>query len=448
MALYNKQLHVRKNGVVTNINLYTTASETGNLALGVKDGSTTVYAKLGVPTDSLASPLRVRKNGSIYAVLTSAAEPVITPLFSYTVATEYYSAGSAGAIYGDRNASPTTYTVQPHKVTNLNGDPAIFDFFQGTAGRLVLRQYNYSPYAPNNKIIDPLNTTWRPFIAEQSWSNIANLHAAATNDRWLYATGYDLGRIAVVDMSNNYWQSTVLPTYQFPTSWPAISLPSTASCHGEGLVTVGNYLYALFYVNIGNDYQYYLNSIVVKLAMNKTTGSLIYINHLEVGKNAFTLEHFNNKLYICCVGGMQKGGSANTETCLDIVDLATFSKTTVAKTTGMIGDIRSITIADAEHAYIFMGHYDSYFGNMIGSVYHTSVANITVPASWTKVTDVKNPGYLWGLHNDSNHLWFVKGRTIEIFESLPTSPANAVKSFNTADLGIVTGNINAFNPIL
>ena len=79
MALYNKQLHVRKDGVVTNINLYTSVSEAGNSALAVKDGSATVYAKLGVPTDSLASPLRVRKNGETYAVLSSAAKAGSAP---------------------------------------------------------------------------------------------------------------------------------------------------------------------------------------------------------------------------------------------------------------------------------------------------------------------------------------------------------------------------------
>lgn len=145
---------------------------------------------------------------------------------------------------------------------------------------------------------------------------------------------------------------------------------------------------------------------------------------------------------------MQKGGSANAETCLDIVDLATFTKTTVSKASGMSGDIRSITIADEDHAYIFMGNYDTYFNNMLGSMYHTDIANITVPASWTRGMDVNNSGYLWGVYNDSNHLWFVKGRSIEIFAALPVSTASSVKSFSLADLGLASGNINSVNPVL
>lgn len=98
--------------------------------MAVKDGETAVYAKLGSPSDSLASPLRVRRNGDTYAVLTNAAEPVITPLFTYTMASAYYSSGAMGAIYGDRNASPNTFTVQANKLTNLNGDAAVFGFLQ------------------------------------------------------------------------------------------------------------------------------------------------------------------------------------------------------------------------------------------------------------------------------------------------------------------------------
>ncbi len=86
MALYSKQLHVRKAGVVIDINLYTTLSEAGNSALAIKDGETTVYAKLGATTDALTSPLRVRKNGEIRAVLTQ-AKPSYTEVAYTTVGT-------------------------------------------------------------------------------------------------------------------------------------------------------------------------------------------------------------------------------------------------------------------------------------------------------------------------------------------------------------------------
>lgn len=357
-------------------------------------------------------------------------------LFAYTITNESYSTGTAGAINGDRSAtSPTAFTAQKDKITGLNGDPAVFNFFDtATQSRLVLRQYTYSPTAEPYKIINPFASSWTPSIVlpEPSWSNVANLHAVATKENWLYATGYDLARIAVIDMTDGYTEST---SYQFPTAWPSISLPATAECHGEGLVAVGDYLYALFTVNPNGGYAVYSNSIVVKLEIDTITGELSYVSHLEVGKNAFTLELFNNKLYVCALGGMQNAGSANADTRLDIIDLATFTKTSVSTISSIGGDFRDITIRDASNAYIFVGHYDANFLNMVGGVYRTSVANIPSPSAWTKVATVNSPGYLWGIYAETNRLWFIKGTPVEIFAPLPAAAATPAKSFSQVELG-------------
>lgn len=69
MALYGKKLHIRKNGVVTDINLWTEIAEAGTPALHIRDGVNLVHAQLGAVTDGLASDLRVRKDNVVYAVL-------------------------------------------------------------------------------------------------------------------------------------------------------------------------------------------------------------------------------------------------------------------------------------------------------------------------------------------------------------------------------------------
>lgn len=69
MALYEKKLHIRKNGVVTDINLWTESGEAGTPALRIRDGVNLVHARLGEVTDGLASDLRVRKDNVVYAVL-------------------------------------------------------------------------------------------------------------------------------------------------------------------------------------------------------------------------------------------------------------------------------------------------------------------------------------------------------------------------------------------
>jgi hypothetical protein len=356
-------------------------------------------------------------------------------LFGYTVVDSNYTTGAAGAINGDRTASPATFTAQIGKVSYLSSDPALFNFFQGNESRLVLRQYNTSSPSIliNNKIIDPFASAWTPSLVENTWSAVQNLHAVATKGNFLYATGYDLGKISVVNMSSGYTQTT---SYQFPTAWPSIPtsvVPAGASVHGEGLTVVGDYLYALFTVNPGGSYTTYSDSVVVKLYINSSTGALTYINYLTVGKNAFTLDQYNNKLYVCALGGMQNAGNSNADTRLDIIDLATFTKTTVTKTSSMGGDFRDITIVDANTAYVFLGNYDTYFSNMVGGVYRTSVANLASPSSWTKVSDVNSGGYLWGIYADSNRFWFVKGNQIDIYSGALTSTA-ADKSFSAVQL--------------
>lgn len=69
MSEYSKKLHIRKNGTVDDITLYTDTSGFSGGALTLRDGSSIVYAALGSTTDSEASRLRVRKNGTVYAAL-------------------------------------------------------------------------------------------------------------------------------------------------------------------------------------------------------------------------------------------------------------------------------------------------------------------------------------------------------------------------------------------
>lgn len=352
-------------------------------------------------------------------------------LFGYTVVDSNYTTGAAGAINGERTASPATFTAQVGKVSGLTSDPALFNFFQGNESRLVLRQYNTTNPADLkvNKIIDPFASSWTPSLAEKTWNGVRNLHAVATKGNFLYATGYDLGKISVVNMNSGYAETT---SYQFPTAWPSITVPAGASVHGEGLTVVGNNLYALFTINPDGSYSVYSDSIVVKFNI-LANGTLTYVSHLAVGKNAFTLDQYNNKLYVCALGGMQNAGSSNADTRLDIIDLATFTKTTVTKTSSMGGDFRDITIVDANTAYVFLGNYDTYFSNMVGGVYRTSVANLASPSSWTKVSDVNSGGYLWGIYADSNRFWFVKGNQIDIYSGALTSTA-ADKSFSAVQL--------------
>ena len=115
------------------------------------------------------------------------------------------------------------------------------------------------------------------------------------------------------------------------------------------------FLYALFYVNKGSGYATYYDSIVAKFRI-LANGNLTYISYVTAGKNSFTLDLYDNKLYVCSLGGMQNAGSGNADTNLCIVDLANFTQGGVTKVTlanpTQKGDFRDISILDANNVYI------------------------------------------------------------------------------------------------
>ena len=355
-------------------------------------------------------------------------------LFAYTAVNTNYSEGTAGAIYGERSGGASTLTAVKNKIVTppLNGDPAFFNFFDRYNSRLVLRQYTYSTTKLEaNRIIDPQGN-WAAPLYSQVWPGVANLHGVASKGKWLFGTGYDLSKISVIDMDNGYKQKH---EYTFPDDFSGIQgLHYDGTYHGEALTLANGYLYALFYINIGSGYQNYYESVVVQFAINESTGKLLFKKYVTVGKNSFTLDLYGNKLYVCSLGGMQNQGTGNAETNLCIVDTNDFKQERVVtiKITNPTqnGDIRDISIIDPDHVYIFAGHYDANYVNMIGAVYHTTLANITSFENWTKIIPVNSKGYLWGIHADGSKLWFVKGTPIEVYNGSPSSTVSPDKTFD------------------
>ena len=69
MALHSKKLYYRRGGITYPIDLGTTTADVGPDYISLRDGNTTVYAKLGDITDGSASYLRLRKAGVTKAIL-------------------------------------------------------------------------------------------------------------------------------------------------------------------------------------------------------------------------------------------------------------------------------------------------------------------------------------------------------------------------------------------
>lgn len=130
MALYKKKLHIRKDGVVTDINLWTEKSEVGSPTLAIRHDGKVVYAKLGNVDDTLASALRVRKDGIVYAALknrwvvinivqsanqtitVTAGEKTYTESFSVPYGTAYTATITAAAGFAPGALSSTGGTAE------------------------------------------------------------------------------------------------------------------------------------------------------------------------------------------------------------------------------------------------------------------------------------------------------------------------------------------------
>ncbi len=99
MSQYSKSLHYVKNGATLNCCLYTSTDDIGEQPyLSINDNGATVYAPLVDTSDSDASDIRVRHNGTTYAVAHqySVGDPEPGLLLQRTRAgthTQHYSVG-------------------------------------------------------------------------------------------------------------------------------------------------------------------------------------------------------------------------------------------------------------------------------------------------------------------------------------------------------------------
>ena len=357
-------------------------------------------------------------------------------LFAYIITN--YSDSRAGAITGTRSTNTVDNSATKDKLSISNGDAACFNFLDNSnTSKLVFRKYNYNSSLLPNDIVTAQGA-WSSPTASQIWDGIKNLHAVATKGNYLYGTCYDNAKIAVINMTGS-------TPYEQVTDY---SFPSTLAqrghvYHGEGLAIDGNYLYVLFSDNIGTGYSAtHDDGYVLQYKINTSTGLLTYQNkYVRVGKNPFTLELNNHKLYVCCLGGMQQAGSTNSASCISIVTVSSTSMTVqnAAIPSSVTKDFRDISITGS-YAYIFTGYFNTTYSAFNGYIYRTTVSNLAAssPSAWTLLKSVSTSGYFWGIHAEgyqNKRFWFIKGNVIEVYGTANGSTLGTPsKQFNAAAL--------------
>jgi hypothetical protein len=335
---------------------------------------------------------------------------------AYSVVNPGYTQGRLGTI---NSAGVVTSNVLPGGIA-LNGAPAVHSFTDANGQPRVLA-YNYlygtSP-KPEVVIYNPTTTPWTPVKTIDNFAdaNITNLYGIATLGSNLYAVDYDTAKIVKINMAGDTYVVTGVYTFTGTAGYDK---------HGMAIAAVGDYVYGLF-AEVTDPWgaANYLNSKVVKL--NKDTLAPVG-NPVDVGKNAFTLKHYNNKLYVASIGGKQKNdGTSNIgQSKLNVVNLTNMMVTTpFIAGTAIPYDFRDIAISNTGNAYILVGSYNSSY-NMNGRIYKTTVAAIDSGSIGSLVENLNNvPGYYWALlyDNAANNLWLAKGNQIDLRNGVNYAP--------------------------
>jgi len=98
MALHTKKLYYRRGGTTYSIDLYTTTAEVGSEYVALRDGSTTVYAKIDAVGSANESHLRIRKSGVTKSVLSTMTAQELSALINYDISNSSSYPGSGTAL--------------------------------------------------------------------------------------------------------------------------------------------------------------------------------------------------------------------------------------------------------------------------------------------------------------------------------------------------------------
>jgi hypothetical protein len=215
-----------------------------------------------------------------------------------------YENGSAGIITKDGGA----FSVRDGAVSNFGVDAAGFTFRDhGGAERAMIREYQYGP---NDTVYvwDPASFS-RPLYNSKAWGS--NIHAAASDGRYLYLTTYesykdgsgaqDTGEVVRVDMADGYKPDK---RYRYEAFTGEAGFKS--SPHGEAIHIEGGKAYVLFGVSYKGVNEYEPTEIVeFDAELNRLRSVKLKDAGGNIGKNAMRMAAYGGKLYVANMGGYQ-----------------------------------------------------------------------------------------------------------------------------------------------
>ena len=368
-----------------------------------------------------------------------------------------YSSSIMGTITGSRVTTTVDGTPQAVRTKNLNGDPGVFNINVQGQSKIFLRQYTYSTSEGSLKANEILDADGDFNIANASGKliNAANPHGVAANGNYVYATGYDLGRISIsringttlteinkntpVDLLNDIKATKDDSTKEYTTQTKA---------HGEGIAIRGNDLYAIASVNKDGTYSNYDERYLLHYAI-KSDGTLEYKDYARIGKNTdeSRVNMYNDHIFVSAIGGMQNYGAGNAETSITAATLTngavskektkSITVPTSVKATGQ--DFRDLKILPNGTAYVMTYNLGS-AGGIDTTIYQTTVSNLyaTNPKDWTVVHSGTYDGWFGKLNAEmyTHRLWVEAGQNLLVYTDGDTSPKYswAAKDFGKSSM--------------
>lgn len=368
-----------------------------------------------------------------------------------------YSSSIMGTITGSRVTTTVDGTPQAVRTKNLNGDPGVFNINVQGQSKIFLRQYTYSTSEESLKANEILDADGDFNIANASGKliNAANPHGVAANGNYVYATGYDLGRISIGRINgttlteiNKNTPVDLLDDIKATNDDSTNEYTTQTKAHGEGVAIRGNDLYAIASVNKDGTYSNYDEGYLLHYAI-KSDGTLEYKDYTRIGKNTdeSRVNMYNDHIFVSAIGGMQNYGAGNAETSITAATLTngavskektkSITVPTSVKATGQ--DFRDLKILPNGTAYVMTYNLGS-AGGIDTTIYQTTVSNLyaTNPKDWTVVHSGTYDGWFGKLNAEmyTHRLWVEAGQNLLVYTDGDTSPKYswAAKDFGKSSM--------------
>ena len=388
-----------------------------------------------------------------------------------TIPSNYTANSQMGGVTGSRVTTKVDAAPVVGAVTDLNRDPATFSLHVNGESRIYLRQYTYSTTALHESVLIDADSNWSSASNPKgNTSAVPNAHAVAGYGNYIYATGYDNGKIGLIKVSGSSLLEDLSKTIDlkkdikektgdtdaklYDTYKNESGQVTTTKVHGEGLLAKDGYLYVAASVNLKGDEYNYDNGYLMQYRINND-GSLTYTDYARIGKNTdkVRLNSYNQLILSTSIGGYQNYGKNNPESSLDYVDIN-------ENHIGQIHEKKSITLPEhvkndgydfrdmkvLPNGTVYILKYalsetgGSNTSGFTAKVYQTTMANLMSkhPDDWKIVQDgTVAAGGGWFGQIDAEYytkrLWIEWGNNLYVYEDGDTKPTHqwVTKDFST-----------------